>query len=62
MTKNKAMKILKFGGTSIADANCIKKVVNIINDSSVKLVVFSAVSGVTNLLSDFIKQETFCMI
>lgn len=50
------MKVLKFGGTSIGDANQIRKVVNIISQDNSKIVVFSALSGVTNLLSEFIQQ------
>lgn len=51
------MKVLKFGGTSIGTTNQINKVVNIINDNCNKIVVFSAFSSVTNLLSEFIKQS-----
>lgn len=51
------MKVLKFGGTSIGNANQIKKVVNIISESENKIVVFSAIQDITNLLSDFIKQS-----
>jgi aspartate kinase len=51
------MKVLKFGGTSIGTTYQIKKVVNIINNKSNKIVVFSAFSSVTNLLSEFIKQS-----
>ena len=48
------MKILKFGGTSVANANNIKLVLSIVQKtamSSTKLVVVvSAFSGVTDLL------------
>lgn len=50
------MKVLKFGGTSIGDANQIRKVVKLISKSDSKIVVFSALSGITNLLSEFIQQ------
>lgn len=52
------MKVLKFGGTSIGNENQIRKVVNYLgklNDDSI--VVFSALSGVTNYLSEFVKQS-----
>jgi aspartate kinase len=51
------MKILKFGGTSIRDANQIKKVVNIVNNKKNRILVFSAILGVTNLLSELIQQS-----
>ena len=44
---------MKFGGTSVGDASCIKKVINIIRDASREsdiVVVVSAMSGVTNML------------
>jgi len=45
------MDVLKFGGTSVGSASTIKQVVHIISDSSnPKIVVLSAMSGVTNLL------------
>jgi len=45
------MIVLKFGGTSIGSAESIEKVVEIIaSTSGKKVVVFSAFSGVTNLL------------
>jgi aspartate kinase len=50
------MKVLKFGGTSIGDANQIRKVVKLISQNNSKIVVLSALSGITNLLSEFIKQ------
>ena len=50
------MKVLKFGGTSIGDSNQIRKVVKLISQDNSKIVVFSALSGITNLLSDFIQQ------
>ena len=47
------MNVLKFGGTSVANAQNIKLVLNIINESAKKdqlVVVVSAFSGVTDLL------------
>ncbi|MDT7831357.1 aspartate kinase [Flavobacteriaceae bacterium S356] len=45
------MIVLKFGGTSVGSAESIKKVVDVITSTSgKKIVVFSAFSGVTNLL------------
>ena len=45
------MDVLKFGGTSVGSASTIRQVVHIINDNSnPKIVVLSAMSGVTNLL------------
>src|SRR5579875_3791757 len=45
------MKVVKFGGTSVANATNIKKVVNIISGSNEpKIVVVSAFSGVTDTL------------
>lgn len=50
----KRMKILKFGGSSVANAENIKKVIQIISDTSRKgedaIVVVSALGGVTNNL------------
>ncbi len=45
------MIVLKFGGTSVGNAENIKKVATIVNDSKeAKIVVLSAVSGTTNTL------------
>jgi len=52
------MKVLKFGGTSIGNENQIRKVVSYLrklNDDNI--IVFSALSDVTNYLSEFIKQS-----
>ena len=48
------MKVLKFGGTSLGSADRIKNVVELIlsDDSKGKIVVFSAMSGITNSLSN----------
>ena len=51
------MQVLKFGGTSIGSSNQIKKVVSLINLQNNNIVVFSALSDVTNLLSEFIQQS-----
>jgi aspartate kinase len=51
------MKVLKFGGTSLGSSDRIRNVVNIISDNENKIVVFSAIESITNLLSDFIKQS-----
>jgi len=50
---NKPLRILKFGGTSVADASCMQRVVEIIRAASREsqlVVVVSAMSGVTNKL------------
>jgi aspartate kinase len=46
------MKILKFGGTSLASAQRIKNAAHLIDGDSNNLVVLSAMSGITNTLSD----------
>jgi aspartokinase/homoserine dehydrogenase 1 len=49
------MQVLKFGGTSVANAENIKKVINIVSDAIKKeptIVVVSALGGVTDLLLD----------
>ena len=48
------MRVLKFGGTSVGSAERIRKVVDIINDGTPKIVVLSAVSGTTNKLQEII--------
>jgi len=48
-----SLRIMKFGGTSVGDADCIERVVEIIRSSSPEsnlVVVVSAMSGVTNKL------------
>ncbi|WP_298153255.1 bifunctional aspartate kinase/homoserine dehydrogenase I [Flavobacterium sp.] len=55
------MKILKFGGTSVADAQNIKRVINIVKDKSQEsrlIVVVSALSGVTDLLLKASKEAS----
>ena len=47
------MKVLKFGGSSVASSENINKVINIVKESSNKnnvAVVVSALGGVTDLL------------
>jgi aspartate kinase len=47
------LRVMKFGGTSVADASCIRKVAEIVKSSSRDgelVVVVSAMSGVTNKL------------
>lgn len=46
------MKVLKFGGTSVESAEKIKKVADIINTDSKKIIVLSAMSGTTNCLEE----------
>ena len=48
-----SLRVMKFGGTSVGDAACIRRVVEIIQNASTKgdlVVVVSAMSGVTNKL------------
>ncbi len=52
---SKPLQIMKFGGTSVGDADCIERVVEIIRSSSREsdlVVVVSAMSGVTNRLTE----------
>lgn len=44
------MKVLKFGGTSLGDAQRMRKVVDIVNEQGKVLVVLSAVAGTTDSL------------
>lgn len=55
------MKVLKFGGTSVANAKNIRLVRQIVKDKAKKdslLVVVSAFSGVTNKLEQIVAQST----
>lgn len=55
----KPLKVMKFGGTSVADASCIERVVDIIRTASRECsvaVVVSAMSGVTNRLIEAANQ------
>ena len=49
------MKVLKFGGTSVANADNIRKVIQIAGSQKNVLVVVSALGGVTDLLLDAVK-------
>jgi len=46
------MKILKFGGTSIANDFCINNIIDIVKNETKCVVIVSALSGVTNLLTN----------
>jgi bifunctional aspartokinase / homoserine dehydrogenase 1 len=49
----KPLRVMKFGGTSVGDASCIQKVVDIVRTAVIEsdvVVVVSAMSGVTNKL------------
>ena len=47
------MKVLKFGGTSVADSKSINKVISILNNNDDDLfIIVSAFGGVTNLLQE----------
>ncbi len=51
--RKKPLRVMKFGGTSVADGSCISKVVEIIRSAAREsnvVVVVSAMSGVTNRL------------
>lgn len=51
------MQVLKFGGTSIGSASAIKSTVEIISSTDSQcIIVFSAFSGITNLLTDITKS------
>ena len=51
------MKILKFGGTSVANAESIQSVISIVKSQKQKtVVVVSALGGITNLLIDLLEQ------
>lgn len=48
--------VAKFGGSSVQDAKCIKQVANIINSNiNIRIVVLSAVSGITDKLIEIFK-------
>ncbi len=47
------MRILKFGGTSVQDATHIENLIQIINVKEKQVIVLSAVSGITDYLSNF---------
>lgn len=54
------MKVLKFGGTSVGSAQRMKDVAKLITDGEQKIVVLSAMSGITNTLveiSDYLYKK-----
>ena len=52
------MKVIKFGGTSVATSKSLKNVFSIIeNEKQNTIVVVSALSGITDLLHDFINSK-----
>ena len=60
MNLDKPLRIMKFGGTSVGDASCIRKVTDIIRATSAEsdiVVVVSAMSGVTNKLIEAAVQS-----
>lgn len=52
------MKVLKFGGTSVANAGRLKALYGILDHSEKQIVVLSAVSGTTNALVEIASQYT----
>jgi len=59
-SRKKPLRVMKFGGTSVGDASCIRKVIEIIRQASHQgnvLVVVSAMSGVTNKLIEAASQS-----
>ena len=59
-TVKKPVRVMKFGGTSVGDASCIARVVEIIRAASLEshvVVVVSAMSGVTNRLVEAATQS-----
>jgi aspartate kinase len=56
LDKDKDMKVNKFGGASVKDADAVKNVVKIINNQSGQMVVVvSAMGKITNLLETLVK-------
>ena len=52
------MKVIKFGGTSVATSKSLKKVFSIIeNEKDTSIIVVSALGGITDLLNDFINSK-----
>lgn len=59
-TTKKPLRVMKFGGTSVGDASCIERVVDIVRGVSREsnvVVVVSAMSGVTNQLVEAATQS-----
>jgi len=52
------LKVIKFGGTSVATSKSLKKVFSIIeNEKDASIIVVSALGGITDLLNDFINSK-----
>ena len=52
------MKVIKFGGTSVATSDSLKKVFSIIeNEEDNSIIVVSALGGITDILQDFINSK-----
>ena len=52
------MKVLKFGGTSVADSKSINNVISILKDNDEPLfIIVSALGGITNLLQKCIVSK-----
>ena len=52
------MKVIKFGGTSVATSKSLKKVFSIVeNEQDNCIVVVSALAGITDILQDFINSK-----
>ena len=52
------MKILKFGGTSVANPEGLTRVIEIIKNTEQLIIVVSAFGGVTNLLIEMAEQAS----
>ena len=48
------MLVIKFGGTSLANASRINQVYKIINTNEPKIIVVSAIAGITNILVEIV--------
>ncbi|MCX7728018.1 MAG: aspartate kinase [Bacteroidia bacterium] len=60
MVKNKTLKVLKFGGTSVGSAERMRQLTKLIVNDEPKIVVLSAMSGTTNTLvkiSDYLRNN-----
>jgi aspartokinase/homoserine dehydrogenase 1 len=53
------MKVLKFGGTSVANSKSLLNVIDIVKESNDrKILVVSALGGITNLLDEMSTQAS----
>ncbi|HPW25755.1 MAG TPA: aspartate kinase, partial [Tenuifilaceae bacterium] len=52
------MKILKFGGTSVGDAQRIRKVAQLLPEAEPCIVVLSAMAGTTNALVEIANHSS----